>query len=396
MSDFDIVVAGGGPAGIAAAITAARAGVRVLLLERGRYPRQKVCGEFISAESLDLLRSLLAQVPEALAALQHAPRIERARVFVGKQRFEAQIAPPAASLARYDLDALLWRAAEIAGVDVRQQVEVVSCDGEDISHNGHEGHTKESIRVLRVRSERGTEEVRAVAVVHAAGRSSRIVPQTQGDKWIGLKAHFQAPQESFAHTTDLYCFHGGYCGTQPVLCGDELRINVCALVRPERARTMQQVLGCDARLRQASRGWEQVCETVATGAVSFRRPETQRDGALLVGDAAGFIDPFVGDGIAIALRGGGMAGEIAARVARGEIAMDQAHRLYAQGYHAAFDGAFRNARRLRRMLELPVVPRAALMALMKLPRAAEMVVRSTRSKALPNCRIEAGEARPRS
>ena len=75
ISEFDVVVAGGGPAGVAAGITGARAGARVLLLERGRYPRQKVCGEFISAESLELLCSLLRDVPVAADRQAHAPRI---------------------------------------------------------------------------------------------------------------------------------------------------------------------------------------------------------------------------------------------------------------------------------------------------------------------------------
>src|ERR1041385_2073289 len=62
MSDrYDLAVIGGGPAGTAAAITAARRGKRVALLERGRYPRHKVCGEFVSAESLELLEALLGQ-----------------------------------------------------------------------------------------------------------------------------------------------------------------------------------------------------------------------------------------------------------------------------------------------------------------------------------------------
>jgi flavin-dependent dehydrogenase len=57
---YDLIVVGGGPAGTSAAITCARHGARVLLLERGQFPRHKVCGEFVSAESLELLSDLLA------------------------------------------------------------------------------------------------------------------------------------------------------------------------------------------------------------------------------------------------------------------------------------------------------------------------------------------------
>src|SRR5271167_3512726 len=70
---YDLIVIGGGPAGTSAAITCSRSGARVLLLERGHFPRHKVCGEFVSAESLGLLADLLA--PQHARLLSEAIRI---------------------------------------------------------------------------------------------------------------------------------------------------------------------------------------------------------------------------------------------------------------------------------------------------------------------------------
>src|SRR5712692_3277910 len=103
---YDLIVIGGGPAGTSAAITAARNGARVLLLERGRFPRHKVCGEFVSAESLDLLRDLLA--PPHRQLISDAPRIAHSRIFADGATLSAEIAPPAASITRFDLDSALW------------------------------------------------------------------------------------------------------------------------------------------------------------------------------------------------------------------------------------------------------------------------------------------------
>src|SRR5215813_13748627 len=111
---YDLIVVGGGPAGSAAAITAARHGARVLLLERGRFPRHKVCGEFVSAESLHVLSELLC--PEKQALLTEALRISQARIFVDGKILAAPVDPPAASIARLELDAALWQSAEQAGV----------------------------------------------------------------------------------------------------------------------------------------------------------------------------------------------------------------------------------------------------------------------------------------
>ncbi len=107
---YDLIIIGGGPAGTSAAISGTRAGARVLLLERGRFPRHKVCGEFVSAESLGLLTELLDR--EHTALLQDAVRISQARVFLDGRVLQTVVDPPAASIARLDLDAALWHSAE--------------------------------------------------------------------------------------------------------------------------------------------------------------------------------------------------------------------------------------------------------------------------------------------
>ena len=85
--NYDLIIIGAGPAGTAAAISAARRGASVLLLERGRFPRHKVCGEFVSAESLGLLGEFLDL--EHAALIHDAVRIPRARVFLDGRTLRA-------------------------------------------------------------------------------------------------------------------------------------------------------------------------------------------------------------------------------------------------------------------------------------------------------------------
>src|SRR3979490_2811260 len=108
-----LIITGGGPAGPSVAFSAARQGASVLLLERGRLPRHKVCGEFVSAESLGLLTNLLDR--QHAACLHDAVRIPRARLFLDGRVLKTAVDPPAASISRLDLDAALWRSAESAG-----------------------------------------------------------------------------------------------------------------------------------------------------------------------------------------------------------------------------------------------------------------------------------------
>ena len=374
---FDLIVIGGGPAGSSAAIAAASCGSRVLLVERGRFPRHKVCGEFISPESLALLRSRLTS-PVAQRVLVHAPAIGRARVFIGKQMFEAKIDPPAASIARYTLDELLWQAAQESGVTCRQQIEVSAV------HRGDEFTVESSAGALG-----------AGAVINASGRWSRLTSklktssgETSGKpRWLGIKSHYRerdglAQNPRSEASTDLYVFPGGYCGVQPVVGDDgSLRLNVCAMCRADVATTLEQVVRQHPQLAQRVRDWVPAMEPVTTSPLSFRRPTPVADGMIQVGDAAGFIDPFVGDGIAIALRSGAMAGELMGRISSGDITSEKAFAEYQSSYRASFLPAFGNARRLRRLMELPQVLRAPLLQALRLPGAAEYVMRKTRSVA---------------
>jgi menaquinone-9 beta-reductase len=362
---YDLAVVGGGPAGTAAAITAARAGARVLLLERGRLPRQRVCGEFVSAESLDLLSGLLADLESDL--LRSAVRICEARLFIEGRTVCTPVAPAAASIGRFDLDAALWRAAELAGVDARSQTtaESVKCtENFEISTTGS--------------------HFQARALISAVGRWSNLVVRYADDaetQWLGVKGHFA--EESAPGSVDLYFFEGGYCGVQPVrLAGDESligRVNVCAMVRSDVARTLAEVFRLHPQLHMRARAWQPLMEPVATFPLVFHKPRPVKDETLFAGDAAGFVDPFVGDGISLALRSGSMAAACLTSFFRGEISRAEAADRYRRKYEAELAPVFRHSSRIRRLLGLPSpVRRAAVQMLERSPAVSRFLVKMTR------------------
>lgn len=358
---YDLVVAGGGPAGTSAAITAARLGARVLLLERGHYPRQKVCGEFVSPEALALLESLLG--PEAEALLQAAPRLARARAFVAGQCLEFSLAAPGASISRFDFDAALWRAAEDAGADARQGVTVESVE---------QGET------FQVATSAGV--FVANSVINASGRWSNLSPNGAAARpsaapGLGIKAHFTEPEAP--DTVDLYFFEGGYCGVQPLGGG---RVNACAMVRADRARSLDEVLAQHPELQQRSRGWQPATEPVTTAPLVFRPPDVLRAGVLQAGDGAGFLDPFIGDGISAALHSGALAARALSEFWQGRAGLGQAALRYQEEYERVLLPAFRTARRLRWLLHhVPGTLRAPVAKLLRTPPVARYLVARTRA-----------------
>ena len=329
-----------------------------MLLERGRFPRHKVCGEFISPEGVELLAGLGLDF-----LVRRSPRIAQARLFSGASVAETVLSPPAAAISRYVLDHALWNRTREAGADCREQVEARAITG------------RETFTI-------GTScgDFTAQTVINASGRWSNLrrsrLSQPKREKWIGWKAHFW--EKESLPSVDLYFFDGGYCGVQPL--GDG-RVNVCAMVQAAAADSMEQMLGLHPALTERSRTWQPASETVATSPLVFAPPQAEEDGVLFAGDAAGFIDPFVGDGISLALRSGTMAAEALQPVWEGKSSLSEAAKIYSRRYQRELRPLFRNAGWLRRLATVPRALRRPVMAVLRSPRVTRFLVGRTRGGA---------------
>ena len=201
LNAYDLIIIGGGPAGTSAAISAARAGASVLLLERGRFPRHKVCGEFVSAESLGLLDDLLdrATCRSVTGRGSHSagPRLPRWPHPAGHRSIPGRQHRPPRS-----------RCSPLALRRERGRGCAAASDGAE--------HRR--LRSVPCRDQRGEFEARAL--VNASGRWSNLnLPPaengTRHEKWLGIKAHFA--EAGFRALGGFVFLRGGYCGVQPVI-----------------------------------------------------------------------------------------------------------------------------------------------------------------------------------
>ena len=354
---FDLIVIGGGPAGASTAISAARLGFKTGLLEAGRLPRHKVCGEFVSAEALSLVNELLG-CGQLIAS---APRISAARIFLDGQVLDLPVAPVAASVSRHDLDLALWRAAEAAGVVVRERTKVSA--------------VRVSNHTFDVQLQGQGEELTARAVVNATGRWSNLTGEEplSRQRWIGLKRHYY--EENSSPSCDLYFFEGGYCGVQPLSDGI---INAAAMVRADIASDLETVFSRNSELQERSRKWQSAIDPVSTAPLIFRPARTQDRGMILVGDAAAFIDPFAGDGISMALHSGCLAAQALAPYLGSQRSLQSAMGEYELAHQQLIQPALRNAAKLRRLVHLPKPLRLTALSLLRFPPFARMAVQETR------------------
>jgi flavin-dependent dehydrogenase len=352
----DVLIAGGGPAGSVAALVLARVGLRVRVVDREMFPRDKLCGDTLNPGALALLDSLALDRPWQAGA----PPLYGMLVTGPGARVEARYRGGQAgrAISRRIFDAWLLERAIAAGAIFEPGIRVTGAwrtdDAGDLIVRGLE----------TLGADGQTSRMPARVTIAADGRRSATAFS------VGLLSHPAKPRrwafgtyaEGVAGLSDVGEMHvraGRYIGVAPMGAG---LANVCVVTgAPDGAASPRDLI------RRAVAGDAELCERMANarfeapvraiGPLAVDARAAGSPGLLLAGDAAGFIDPMTGDGINLAMQGGLLAAETALAVLSSGDWSDAAGRLAARR-HEVLGPKLRLNRILRGLVESPAALRA--------------------------------------
>lgn len=375
----DVAVVGGGPGGSTLAGLLAMKGLDVALVERDTFPRDKLCGEFLSYDALPVLSHLGITGAFDDAA---APSIRTCRLVGSRHVIDIDLPSPARGVSRLLLDRLIFERARAIGARTFEGWSATS-----IKRDGEAFH-------VDITRDDETRRIDSAVVAGAWGKWGRFdltlgrTFVTERSRHFGFKRHYEPLTPRDESIIELHSFDGGYLGVSGVEGG---LTNVCGLVHASRLHGLKsgwapfvdsiarrsRGFGAVLDAHRASEGDFLSCEPVI-----FRGRSSVESGIFLLGDAAGLIDPLAGNGMTIAVQSALLAADAIEGMVRGRISRPEAESHYQEEHAQWFADRIRWSRRIAKLLSHPrlldvalaTVPRSIGRSLIEKTRARTEVV----------------------
>ena len=367
---MDVLLIGGGLAGLAAALDLSARGYRVALVERKQYPFHKVCGEYVSNEVLPYLRRLGADPAE----LGPAAIAQFVLSSPGGRLLTSPLDLGGFGVSRYLLDDFLYRLAKARGVVFYLKNTVT-----DVAFDAAADHHTVTLADGR--------QLTARVVLGAYGKRAALDRQlqrpffTQRSAYLGVKYHLRLP--GFARDViALHNFSDGYAGISAI---EEDKLCFCYLTTRDNLKQHgtipameHEVLARNPRLREILASAEMLYpQPEVINEISFAPKQPVEQHVLMVGDAAGLMTPLCGNGMAMALHGAALAAAAAHDFLAGHTTRPQLEMDYARAWQGKFGTRLRVGRAVQRLFGGPVLSELVVGGLRQWPAAVRALMRRT-------------------
>ncbi|EGV42886.1 NAD(P)/FAD-dependent oxidoreductase [Bizionia argentinensis JUB59] len=367
---YDVIIVGGGLAGLTSAIHLSKKGLSVLLIEKNDYPKHKVCGEYISNEVLPYLDALGFNPFDF-----GAKKIDYFTLSTAKSKSISTKLPFGGfGISRYCMD---WELAKLA---IQNGAEILQEKVIDIQFENNQ------FTVFTHEDKQFSSEI----VIGSFGKRSNLDIQMNREfiqkptPFLGIKAHYKGdfPDDAVA----LHNFDGGYCGISKV---ETNLVNVCYLTDYKAFKKhkniedfQKNVLSKNSHLKEIFESFEMTFENPLTiSQVSFSSKQPVENHVLMCGDSAGMIHPLAGNGMSMAIRAAQMASMKVLKFKSKEIeSRAELEKQYTQIWNQEFSSRLKSGHIIARLFRLGLFSELIMVFLKAFPFILPHVIKSTHGK----------------
>ncbi|MBJ2173447.1 NAD(P)/FAD-dependent oxidoreductase [Aureibaculum sp. A20] len=367
----EVIIVGGGLAGLVSAIHLSKQGVHVTVIEKNEYPKHKVCGEYISNEVLPYL-SFLEVNPHEYGA----KKITKFAIStVDSKLIETRLPLGGFGISRYTLDQLLAEKAIENGVTISKDAVV------DISFQNDE------FSVFTKTQKKYISKV----VIGAYGKRSAIDVQLKRDfikndsPYLAVKTHVKGdfPDDLVA----LHNFKGGYCGVSKV---ENDHVNLCYITNYKAFKKykniddfQQKVLNKNTHLKEIFENSISVFEKPLTiSQVSFSSKNPVDNHIIMCGDTAGMIHPLCGNGMSMAIHGAKVASELIIDFLDNKMSRQVLEKNYEKKWNEEFKSRLKTGHFIAKLFRMQAFSELMLYGLQSFPSLLPKIIKQTHGKPL--------------
>ena len=367
--DSEVIIIGGGLAGLTSAIHLSKIGVEVVVIEKNSYPKHKVCGEYISNEVLPYFKWLNIDIqelkPTHISTLQFSS--ESGRTITTKLPLGGF------GISRYTLDQAFY-------------LKALSQNCEIIEDQVNEVHFKDDIFEVQLASGK---VLTSKVVLGGFGKRSNLDLKMKRDfieqksPWLAVKSNYQGnfPDD----VVGLHNFKGGYCGVSKV---ENNLLNICYLTNFKSFKKyknieefQQKVVFQNPHLKNILENSKSVFEKPLTiSQICFEKKVNVENHILMMGDTAGLIHPLCGNGMAMAIHSAKLASDQTADFLSGKISREELEKNYSLNWNKNFKQRLWYGRILGSILEYSKLSEVLTNLITYLPFLLPIIIRKTHGK----------------
>ncbi|MGL2994578.1 NAD(P)/FAD-dependent oxidoreductase [Flavobacterium sp. TSSA_36] len=366
MVNTEVVIIGGGLAGLTAGIHLSQKGIAVVVIEKNDYPKHKVCGEYISNEVKPYLESL--GIPIQKAAPTSITQLEFSTLY--GVSLHQKLPLGGFGISRYALDFMLCQKAIESGCNIIKNT-VATCVFEE---NQFIVTTQDQV------------QYKAKIVLGAFGKRANLdhylhrtfIKKTS--PWLAVKNHYKGNYPD--DVVGLYHFKGGYCGVSKV---ENDRINICYITNYKAFKRFKNIEDFQKAVLFKNQKLSHILEnsipvfdkSLTISQISFEKKEPVLTHMLMIGDTAGLIHPLCGNGMAMAIHSAKIASELSIDFLQHKRSRATLEQIYTKNWDTNFKARLRMGRTLSAILEQPILTILLLQITVLFPFIIKQIIKRT-------------------